>query len=201
MPPETEASPSTAARILAVAEELFAERGYAAVSIREIAGRVGVNQGSIYNHFAGKQALYEAVLERGLRPLLELLAVSAAAEGPAGDELLDALLDRLWQTPHLPKLLQREVLDDGEFLEALADRWLRPMFEQGRQTLIAAAEGAWSPAEVPLVILAAYHLVFGHFFSTALARRVAGFDPLSAEGREAHRRFLRRAARLLVRGA
>ncbi len=44
------------------------------VSVREIAGRVGLNQASIYNHFPSKQALYEAVLERGFAPIRDLLA-------------------------------------------------------------------------------------------------------------------------------
>ena len=167
----------------------------------EIAGRVGLNQASLYNHFAGKQALYEAVLERGLRPILEILAESAAGRGPQGEALLDAVIDRLWQTPHLPKLIQREILDDGEVLEAIAARWLQPLFEQGELAVRAAVPpGDWSPEEVPLLIIAAYHLVFGHFISAALARRVAGIDPLTAEVREVHRRFLKRASRRLIEG-
>ena len=62
----------TAARILDAAEELFAERGYAGTTLRDVAGRVGVRNPSIYNHFAGKEALYQAVLERVVGPVLEL---------------------------------------------------------------------------------------------------------------------------------
>src|SRR5262249_8015149 len=113
------ASP-TATRILDGAEALFAARGFAGVSGREIASQGGLDQASIHHHCDGKQALYEAVLERGLPPILELLGESAAGRGPQGEELLDAVLDRLWQTPHLPKLIQREILDDGEVLEAVA---------------------------------------------------------------------------------
>jgi AcrR family transcriptional regulator len=195
------ATSPTATRILDAAEALFAARGFAGVSVREIAGQVGLNQASIYNHFEGKQALYEAVLERGLHPILELLGESAAGRGPQGEELLDAVLDRLWQTPHLPKLIQREILDDGEVLEAVAARWLRPIYDQGELAVRATVPpGAWSSEEIPLLIIAAYHLVFGHFISAALARRVAGIDPLTAEVREVHRRFLRRAARRLIEG-
>jgi AcrR family transcriptional regulator len=192
------ASP-TATRILDAAEELFAARGFAGVSVREIAGRVGLNQASIYNHFAGKRALYEAVFERGLRPILDLLGESVAGRGPQGEELLDAVLDRLWQTPHLPKLIQREILDDGEVLEAVSARWLRPIYEQGELAIRATVSpGSFAGAEIPLLIIAAYHLVFGHFISAALTRRVAGIDPLSQETREVHRGFLRSAARRLI---
>ena len=73
----------TAERILDAAEELFAERGYAGATLRDVATRVGVRPPSLYNHFASKDALYAAVLERGIGPLIELLARSAAA--PAED--------------------------------------------------------------------------------------------------------------------
>jgi TetR/AcrR family transcriptional regulator len=192
-------STPTATRILDAAEALFAARGFAGVSVREIAGQVGLNQASIYNHFDGKQALYESVIERGLRPILDLLGESAAGRGPQGEGLLDAVVDRLWQTPHLPKLVQREILDDGEVLEAIAERWLRPIYEQGELAVRATVPpGAFTSEEIPLLIIAAYHLVFGHFISAALARRIAGIDPLTAEVREVHRGFLRRAARRLL---
>ena len=69
----------TAERILDAAEELFAERGYNGTTLRDVATRVGVRPPSLYNHFASKDALYAAVLERGIGPLIELLARSAAA--------------------------------------------------------------------------------------------------------------------------
>jgi AcrR family transcriptional regulator len=194
---------STATRILDAAESLFAQRGFAAVSVREIAGQVGVNQASIYNHFPSKQALYEAVLERGFQPIRDLLA-----EGQHGlhsrdfqDRLLERLVDHLWRTPHLPKLIQREVLDGGEYLERLADQWLKPIYEQGKLAMEATPDlSDWPESERPLLILGLYHLLFGHFTSAALFERVVGTAPLSPEMRRTHLEFLKRASeRLLYR--
>lgn len=42
---------------------LFANRGYAAVSMRDIAERVNIKHASLYSHFQSKEALYEAILE------------------------------------------------------------------------------------------------------------------------------------------
>ena len=191
----------TATRILDIAEELFAERGFAAVSVRDIAGRVGLNQASLYNHFSSKQALYEAVLERGLRPILELLARGAGTllTPEAGDVLLEELVDQLWRTPNLPKLVQREVLDDGEYFERLAARWLRPIYEQGRRAMAAMPlQSAWAPEELPLLVIAMYHLLFGHFSSAAVLQRVIGVDPLSAEMRRTQVSFLKQVSRRLL---
>ena len=76
----TPASSPTRERILDVSEGLFAESGLAGTSVRDISARVGVTPGSLYNHFPGKQALYEAVLDRGIRPLLDLMQQFAGRE-------------------------------------------------------------------------------------------------------------------------
>lgn len=53
----------TKQRILDEALRLFSERGYDAVSVGEIAQAVGVKAPSLYNHFPGKQAIFEALVE------------------------------------------------------------------------------------------------------------------------------------------
>lgn len=50
-------------RILLEALVLFSNEGYAAVSVKDIAGKVGVQPGSLYNHFESKEALWYAVLD------------------------------------------------------------------------------------------------------------------------------------------
>ncbi len=169
--------------------------------MREIAGKVGLNQASLYNHFVNKQALYEAVLERGLAPIQRIL--KEAAEGldsePAGQRVLEALLDHLCSHPSLPKLLQREVLDDGEFFQRLLSTWLEPIFDEGRRTVAAVTWGAnWDEKEIPLALLGFYHLIFGPFASRALMRRLSGVDPLDPNERPVLVEFLRRATRRLM---
>src|SRR5215470_12304170 len=83
--------------ILDVAEGRFAERGFAGVSVREIAADVGLkNQASLYHHFRHKRALYEAVLARGVESLVALVA-GGATSGTSGaaPEAMSATLDRV----------------------------------------------------------------------------------------------------------
>lgn len=200
-PAETESS--TATKILDVAEELFAERGFAAVSVREIAGQVGLNQASIYNHFSSKQALYEAVLERGFAPIKQMLERGAKEldGADAGDVFIDTLVAQLWQTPNLPKLLQREILDDGPYLERLAEQWLRPIVSAGRDAMGAAVpqlRDTWEDGDIPFVILGMYGFLFGHFISAALTRRVFGVEPFGPDMQKAHAEFLKKATRRLM---
>ena len=65
--------PGPRTRIVAAAMELFADKGYGSTSIADILGRAGVNSGSLYHVFPGKQDLLVAVLEAyrdGIGPML-----------------------------------------------------------------------------------------------------------------------------------
>ena len=53
----------TKQRILDKALELFSARGYDSVSVGEIAEAVGIRAPSLYNHFPGKQAIFDAIME------------------------------------------------------------------------------------------------------------------------------------------
>jgi AcrR family transcriptional regulator len=57
-------SKAVAEALVDAATELFAARGPAAVSIREVAARAGVNHGLVHRHFGSKQALLAAVVEK-----------------------------------------------------------------------------------------------------------------------------------------
>lgn len=50
-------------KILDVSIDLFSEYGYDGVSIRQIAGEVGIRESSIYNHYSSKQAILKAILD------------------------------------------------------------------------------------------------------------------------------------------
>jgi len=54
----------TPARLLAAAEEVFAEGGYAGAATREIARRAGVPFGALHYHWGSKRQLWEAVFKR-----------------------------------------------------------------------------------------------------------------------------------------
>jgi AcrR family transcriptional regulator len=69
--------------ILAAAQALFAERGYAATRLDQIAARAGVSKGALYLYFPTKQDLFRAVVTAAAAPNLEM--ARAAAERYDGD--------------------------------------------------------------------------------------------------------------------
>ena len=57
----------TKEKILETALELFSQRGFDGTSMREIARALGIRESSLYNHFAGKQAIFDAIVETCLQ--------------------------------------------------------------------------------------------------------------------------------------
>jgi len=95
-----EVAAATRDRLLDVAERLFAERGFNAVSIRDITREAGANLGAINYHFGSKDGLIIAVLERRIAPLTDqrlksLDAVDATAK--TGRPELEAVLEAFFR--------------------------------------------------------------------------------------------------------
>ena len=67
-------------RLLVEAERLFAEKGYAKASTREICAAAGLNVAAIHYHFGGKEGLYREVL---LGPVRELTGQFDGFDDPA----------------------------------------------------------------------------------------------------------------------
>jgi AcrR family transcriptional regulator len=63
-------------QLVEVARGLFAERGFEATSVEEIAQRAGVSKPVVYEHFGGKEGLYAVVVDREMETLLEMITSS-----------------------------------------------------------------------------------------------------------------------------
>src|SRR5215204_782498 len=72
---------------LKAAHELFAERGYAAVKMDEIAASVGVTKPLLYNYFGNKEQLYITCMERAGDSLTATVAEAVGATVSPGDAL------------------------------------------------------------------------------------------------------------------
>src|SRR6185436_6340725 len=116
-----EAPASTKARILATAEEVFAEKGFAGASTREIAAGAGVNISSLHYHWESKETLYFAVFQNIYDRILELIRTTlppaSSGKSPAPvviDEAMGRLFDFFADHPNVPKLMVRRLLESGE---------------------------------------------------------------------------------------
>lgn len=69
-------------QLLNVGRALFAERGFEATSIEEIAARAGVSKPVVYEHFGGKEGLYAVVVDREMQALLDRVTGALTAGHP-----------------------------------------------------------------------------------------------------------------------
>jgi len=72
---------------LGAAHALFAERGYAAVTMEEIAAAIGVTKPLLYNYFGNKERLYIACMERAGDALIATIAAAVRETENPGDAL------------------------------------------------------------------------------------------------------------------
>jgi AcrR family transcriptional regulator len=79
-------SEETRAKILSVAESLFAQKGYDATGVADICAAANVSKGAFYHHFPAKQAVFQALLEGWLAQLDEKMqnAFARAEDVPSG---------------------------------------------------------------------------------------------------------------------
>lgn len=77
----------TKRRILTEALRLFAQRGYDAVSVEQIANAVGIKAPSLYKHFPSKQSIFDALFERTEHDFDEFLSGISVHVGDAGGDM------------------------------------------------------------------------------------------------------------------
>jgi AcrR family transcriptional regulator len=93
----------TIEEVLDIAVEIMAEQGVAGLSIGEIARRMGIRPPSLYGYFSSKNALYDALFERGARTVLEHVKSADVVDDPRSLEQI--LLDQArrfvrWSVEH-----------------------------------------------------------------------------------------------------
>ena len=138
-----ERSPSTRDRLLDAALERFSRDGWGGTSIRDLARDVGVREGSVYKHFASKQAIFDALVDRADARMAEVaasLGVSVASPDAAlpgylgiGEDRLVAVaegfFDAVLHDPELAALRRLFVVSQyraPEIGRRLRHYWLEP---------------------------------------------------------------------------
>lgn len=113
-------------QLIDIGRTLFAERGYDATSVEEIAHQAGVSKPVVYEHFGGKEGLYAVVVDRETSALLDM--VTGALTGGHPRELLEqaafALLDYIDQNTDGFRILVRDspvAQSTGTFASLISD--------------------------------------------------------------------------------
>ena len=193
----------TRAAILDAGEQLFAEKGFAATRLEDVAERVGIRRASIVYYFRDKQALYDAVLGHVLGGLYDVIAPALTCAAPLAERIdlaVSAWVDFVGSRPTFARLLLREIAGaSGEGPAML--RHIAPFVQIARQVQAesrkdpTALRSPVDPAHLAATIAGATV-----FFVSAIPTLFPAldFDPLAKEQLDAHRaEVLRITHRLL----
>jgi AcrR family transcriptional regulator len=111
---------ATRGQLIDVATRLFAEQGYEGTSIEAVLAAAGVSRGALYHHFAGKEALFEAVVSAATdRVTAELTEAISGCSDPVDAVRTGAVA---WIGLALDPVIQRIVLVDAPSVLGW-DRW------------------------------------------------------------------------------
>jgi AcrR family transcriptional regulator len=176
---------SSRKKILSVALELFAKKGYHATSISQIAHKAKISKGLMYNYFASKEKLIDEIINQGFNSLAELEFKAKKGVNPQKqlEEFVDAVLENLysnftyWQLylallvhPEIQKKYEKKMKQfRDEFIQTLAvlfkklriknpelEAFLLGTFFDGFVLNFIAAEDVFPISEIKKAILSKY---------------------------------------------
>jgi AcrR family transcriptional regulator len=135
--------------LTAAALALFVEKGFSATRLEDVASRAGVSKGTLYLYFDSKEALFKAVIQEGILPVVvENEAIAAKHTGSSFD-LLEKLLDNWWgkigltDFAGIPKLMVAEARNFPE----VARFYYENVICRGRALVGAALERGMATGE------------------------------------------------------
>ena len=135
---------ATRGQLIEVATGLFADHGYEGTSVEAVLTAAGVSRGALYHHFAGKEALFTAVLEAlSERITVQLTEIISASADPAeavrtaalawidlaGDPVIQRIM--LVDAPSVLGWEQWRAMDEGRTVGAMRDM-LQAVSDAGR---------------------------------------------------------------------
>jgi TetR/AcrR family transcriptional regulator len=189
----------TRAEIVTAAERHFAERGFEATRLDDIADDVGIRRAAIFYHFGDKQELYAEVLDEVLRGALATLP----ATGSVAERLEAALvgwIDYVATRPTVARLILREAANarpgvESPFIRAgkAPVETFRALIEEG------VASGELAPVVDPnrFISLMGATTIY-HFAAMPWLTVDVSFDVWSPAALEQHKREILRVARSML---
>lgn len=134
----------------AAALAVFAEKGFAAAKLDEIAKRAGVSKGTLYLYFKDKEELFGAVLRQTIAPNIEMLRDSGLSANIPFEQAARAILARFAElTTRLPiGAVAKMVIGESRNFPELAKLWHDQVVSRALAVLVGLIELAQDRGEV-----------------------------------------------------
>jgi AcrR family transcriptional regulator len=183
------------AAILDAALDVFAENGFAAARLDDVARKAGVAKGTLYLYFPDKESLFEELLRGVASPVLERFAALSADETiPAGvmlGRILEVFASQVIGTKR--ERLVRLIIAEGPRFPRIAEFYHREVISKGREIIRAVVTRGCERGELPSDAMARFPQLFFAPLLTAIVWRslFSRFDPLDVNAMiECHRKLM-----------
>ena len=190
----------TRAEIVAAAEGQFAERGFEATRLRDIAAQVGIRRASIFYHFRDKEELYAAVLDQVFADWTADVLPTDRSPTERLEASLIGWVDYVARRPSVARLILRDAANAqpgrvSQFVRAGSARvrWFRAVIDEG------VASGELKPIIEPhrFMSLMGAITVF-HFAAMPWLTLNVPVDPWSRSELDKHKREILLVARRML---
>lgn len=179
------AAPATSrARILAVAREEFASRGFNAARLQDIAERAGLTHPTLLYHFGSKEGLYSAVIDDAVDDWAATTN-RVRSTGLRGFDHVEALvaagLEFFGEHLDFVVIVRREAIEGAGRLEEAIAAHMRPFLDDAVAFLSREVEaGRLRPHDPMELMQVCYGAMLTYFSDARFRARLLGEDPLGA---------------------
>jgi AcrR family transcriptional regulator len=169
--------------IMDAARDLFAEKGYQHVSMRQVAKELGYSHGAIYYHFHNKAALFYAMVEEHFSMLNQLLDEIMEKELERRQKLEEVLLGFIQFGLNYQSHYEIMFLIKDEEVQSFLNQGPHKSYEKFAQSVYALCGKTMSIREIWSIFLSL------HGFVTHYSRHVTAYED-AEEAARGHVRFL-----------
>jgi TetR/AcrR family transcriptional regulator len=182
---------TTRSVILTVARKQFADHGFAATRLNDIADDVGIRRPSLLHHFPSKEALYREVVLESFADWINLVEDSTGGQRqgwPQVERVMRAAFTFFEDHPDFVRLARREALDGGPILSHELSMFLRPLFDRGAEFLEREMDaGRLRRYDARQLLLTGYGAVLSYLSDAPLIAGLLDDDPMDVASLERRR--------------
>jgi TetR/AcrR family transcriptional regulator len=177
-------------RIINAAKRAFAEKGFSAVGIREIARNAGINSATLYHYFKNKEELYAEVLDRTFKQVLSIMEEITHSqqeeytEGLIIRESIYRYMDFLNDNRDFIKILIHELNLESDLISKFSKRYYKDFFSLTGDLIVQQQELAGEDVgrkDVKQFLISGIGLCIIHFLTAPIFEVLDGEDQLTPE--------------------
>ena len=158
----------TRAAIIQAAHDLFVQQGYHGTSMRQIARNAGTALGGLYNHFASKEEVFQAVFLE-YHPYREVIPAILAAQAETIEQFAQDTIRRMLKAIHgQPEFLNLMFIEVVEFKNIHTQQLfitLLPQLTQILQNVVEVNSERLRPIPAPMLLRVYFGQFFGYFLT------------------------------------